>query len=181
MKIILATPLYPPDIAEPAPFIKELATRLKEHHEIAIVTYGHLPEKIPGVTIRAVDKRQPLFVRLFQYTVLLFKSAKKAEFIFAENGASVELPVALVTLFLRRPLLVHIGDQGAHARASSNVLLRAVERLAHMSAHTVLTEGPLPRPEILPFAPEPRAALDAYEVSWEKYLEQLEHIFTHGS
>src|SRR3989344_9051256 len=40
MKIVLATALYPPDIAPPAPYVKELATRLAANHEVTIVTYG---------------------------------------------------------------------------------------------------------------------------------------------
>ena len=60
MKIVLATPLYPPD-TEPTALYCELAKRLgqEKHHQVTIVTYG-APRTNTWVAIIAVDKNKPL-------------------------------------------------------------------------------------------------------------------------
>ena len=179
MRIVLATPLYPPEIAEPGPYIKELAKRLVKLHKVTIVAYARLPEKVPGVHIVAVDKRQPLLRRLISFFFALLHAAREADIIYAMNGASVELPVALLSLFMSRPLIIRIGDTAAHERARSG-WLRSIERSAFARAHRVITDGPAPRPEILPFEAFPAEKLGAYERSWEEHLRMLEDLFTHA-
>ncbi|MFA6408216.1 MAG: glycosyltransferase [Candidatus Paceibacterota bacterium] len=181
MRIVLATPLYPPDIAEPAPYIKELAKRLAELHEVTIVTYARLPEKVPGVRTIAIDKRQPLPLRLFAYLRALLRAAKYADVIYAENGASVELPAGLVSLFSARPLIMHVGDLVAHKRAQTSLALRSIEHFARSRAKTVITDSPLPKPEILPLDIIPIDKLAAYERSWSEHLRKLEDIFKHAT
>ena len=130
MKIVLATPLYPPEIAEPAPYVKELAKRLSGRHAVTIVAYTRLPEKVSGVSIIVVDKHKPLFIRLVVYFFTLLRAAWHADIVYAMNGASVELPAALVALVTRRPFVFHIGDSVAHERAKQKQLLRFIERFA---------------------------------------------------
>ena len=176
MKIVLATPLYPPDIAEPAPYVKELARRLAPDHQVTVLAYGRLPEKVPGVTIVAADKRHPLLVRLFLYTIALWRAARSADLIYAQNGPSIELPVAVVNFFLRRPLMARWGDEAAHAYAQKKFMRRTMERLAFGGAKTVM-DSPLPRPEILPLEPRPTAALAAWEESWQAHVRELTQQF----
>jgi hypothetical protein len=179
MRIVLATPLYPPDIAEPAPYIKELAARLAPHHTVTVVTYGHLPEEVPGVSIVAVRKRLPLALRLFLYTVALAKAAYRADVLYAQNGASVELSVGIVARLMRRPLIMQLGDKAAHRYAAGRPLLRTIERFATSRAKMV-EHAPAQRPEVLPFEPAPTEALAAYEASWKAHVAELERIFDHA-
>lgn len=180
MRIVLATPLYPPEIAEPAPYIKELAKRLAESHDVVIVAYTRLPEKVPGVKIIAIDKRRPLLLRLFAYFRALRRAAKRADVIYAENGAAIELPAGLVSLFGKRPLILHIGDPAAHERARTNFGLRSIERFVRSRAREIIADSPLPKPEILPLEPSPVDELAAFERSWSAHLEKLEEIFDHA-
>lgn len=181
MRIVLATPLYPPEIAEPGPYVKELAKRLVKLHEVAIVTYARLPEKVPGVPIIAVNKRRPLPLRLLIYLLELRRAAKHSDVIYAENGASVELPVGLISLFNKRPLIMHIGDRAAHSRAQINPILRYIERFTFSRARKVITDIPLSKPEIIPFEPFPAEKLAAYERSWNAHLRVLEDMFSHAT
>jgi len=180
MKIVLATPLYPPDIAEPAPYVKELATRLASSHEVVVVTYGRLPEQIPGVRIVSVDKRRPLPLRLLSYTAALLRAARGADVIYAQNGPSVELPLVIVLRIVRAPLVMRMGDAAAHAYAAHHPLRKFVERLA-LRRGRVIEGAPGARPEILPFAPRPDAALAAWETAWRSHLSDLTSTFTHAS
>jgi hypothetical protein len=180
MRIVLATPLYPPEIAEPAPYVKELAKRLSGRHLVTIVAYTRLPEKVPGVSIIVVDKRRPLPFRLLSYFFALLRAAQNADIIYALNGASVELPVALVSLIIRRPLIIRIGDTAAHTRAQEQWALRRIERFAFSRARRVVTDAPGTRPEILPFEPFPTEKMSAYEQSWKSHLRTLENAFTYA-
>jgi hypothetical protein len=180
MKIVLATPLYPPDIAQPAPYVKELAKRLGANNEVTIVAYGRLPEKVPGVTILVVDKRSALPIRLFKFLITLVAEARKADILYAQNGASVELPLVLATFFMRTPVIFCISDKAVHKYNSKHALRRLIEQLAERHSRTVVKEIPPERPEILPFGPQPTEEQETYETAWEAHLEMLRRIFNHG-
>ena len=179
MKIVLATPLYPPDIAEPAPYVKELARRLSEKHTVTIVTYAYIPEKIPGVSIVAINKHRSLPIRLMNYTVALWRTSRSAEVIYAQNGASVELPVSVVKFFTRVPLIIRVGDKTSHARAERQPLFHIIERIAERHASHIVHDSPLSKPEWLPFKEISPEAQTAYETSWEDHVRKLEDLFAH--
>jgi len=174
MKVVLASALYPPDVAPSAAYIKELAARLHAAgHEVVAVVYGALPEAVPGVTIVGVDKRHALVRRLWAYTRALRRAAHKADIVIAENGPSVEL--ALVAL--NRPYVLHWGDQAAHARAHG--ARKWLEHWVARRAKAIIADMPLPRPEVLPFGPPPDFA--AYERSWSNHLEELQKQLSHAT
>lgn len=174
MKILIATPLYPPEVAAAAAYAKELAARLAQKHEVTVVAYTHLPEPVEGVRVIAVDKRQPRFERLRIFRRALARAAKNVDAVLAINGASVALPVLLTRL----PRVVCcIADKAAHARGG------LIEHLAFLRASVIVHEIPEPKPEILPadLAPYPAEALAAWEASWQKHLHTLETLFKHGN
>jgi hypothetical protein len=82
MRILLASPLYPPDIAEPAPYVKELALRLSASHSVTVLTYGKHPETIERVRMHSVDKSTPRLVRLKAYTRALGAGLASAAVVF---------------------------------------------------------------------------------------------------
>ncbi len=180
MKIVIATPLYPPDIGEAAIYTKEVARRLAENHDVTVVAYGQLPESADNVNIIPVSKKQPLFIRLAHFTMTLWRETRKADVIYAQNGASVELPVALVAFFTRTPLVLHIADKAADIRANKSMPLHIIQRIAFARAHNVIRDMPVSRPEILPFEPIPTEALTNYDASWQKHLNMLETAFKYG-
>jgi hypothetical protein len=176
MRLVLVSPLYPPDVAWPAPYVKELAKRLAKEHIVTIVTYGHLPEQVPDVKIIAIDKRRPLILRLIAYVVALWRATRNADLVYAQNGPSVELPLAIVNFFLQRPLVMQWGDTPAHEYAQKHFSRRAIERAAFAHAK-VITDAPSAKPEILPLEPRPDAALAEWERSWNTHLQSLKKEF----
>lgn len=175
MKIVLTTPLYPPEIADAALYAKELARRLAPDHQIIVVTYARLPEQLPGVTVVAIDKRQPRIARLRAFRNAFVSAVRDADAVIGINGASVELPLLLATRPASVPLVFCVADTGAHARAG------LLERLAFMRATHVLSDLPPRRPEILPLEPAPIVELAAYEASWTAHLATLTKILSHGT
>ena len=169
MRILIATPLYPPEVADAAVYAKELARRLSKDHEVTVVAYTHLPEELPGVRVVAVEKRQPRVARLRAFRKALAREAASADAVIALNGASVELPI--IATVLAKPLLFVLADTNAHARAG------LLERLARARARAVIEKVPGPKPEILPLEPEPTDALAAWEAAWQAHLAEIEKIF----
>jgi len=201
MRILLVTPLYPPDIAEPAPYVKELASRLKQTHEVTILAYNHIPEIIDGVHIISVEKQLPLLTRLVQYTRALSRASRKADIVYIQNGPSVELPMLLVAPFTRTPFVLRLGDETALNHATREFFHRILLWIAMTLSRTIVTheatslhaktltahsrdqrktanmERPLPRPEILPFSPRPTRELEDFEASWQTHVTELSSLF----
>lgn len=202
MKIVIATPLYPPDVAEPAPYVKELATRLKDTNEVTIIAYNHIPEKIPGVEIVTIEKQAPMPVRLFQFTVALLKFAKGADVIYSQNGQSTELPLSIASLLSRKPFILRLGDEAALGFSEEKRTLRIIQRFAIKRATANITHSidttdtlskfvkkerihqmnrPHHRPEILPFTAQDDTAQHLYQQSWDSHVNELNEFFQHVS
>ncbi len=177
MKIVLATPLYPPDTEDVALYVKELARRLAKKHTVTVITYGRLLEKIPNVTIIAINKRRPLLLRLIAYTVALRRAAKSADIVYVQNGPATELPTLLVARITNTPIIMHIGDAQAHKRAGERFYLHNIERLAFSQAKIIIADSPPKRPEIIPFEPVPTEAERAWNISWDSHVHSLEKHF----
>lgn len=178
MKVVLATPLYPPDIAPPAHYIKELATRLRSTHTIEVLTYGHIPERISGVSIHAISKRKRRAFRLLSYTGSLYTYGKEADVLFVENGLSVELPALLCSFFIKTPIVFHIGDVSANTKSESHVLSHLISKMLKKRSRATITAIPQERPEILPFGE--LADMGSYENSWKEHLVLLTETLSHA-
>lgn len=112
MKIVLATPIYPPELGGPATYTKEIAARLAGTHEITVVAYTDAPQPVLGTRLIAVSKRYLLPVRLAAYCLALWRATKGADLIYAQNAVAAGLPAALVSFLRRKPYAVKfVGDE----------------------------------------------------------------------
>ncbi len=196
MRLLIVTPLYPPDIAPLAVYVKEFAKRFSSRADITILAYAHIPEKIEDVRIVTVTKNIPLLFRLVSFTYTLWKESRKADIIFIQNGASVELPASVVSLVCNTPQIVRLGDPVALRSAKTRWILGVILKFVLFRAtqivdeQTILTHTyakkttgittPSSRPEILPFTEYPKESFEQYEESWNEYLKQLAQIFIHA-
>ncbi len=176
MRIALVSPLYPPDIEAPAPYVKELATRLSKTHSVTILTYGELPEQIPNVHIIAISKKISLVRRLMAFTRTLVQLSREVDVLIIENGPSVELPTLIARMVGMRKGLLHKGDPRSVIRSSRNIFFRILRTLVEHSVPRTLLGSPNERPEILPFDPYPHEAFKAYEHSWASHLFDIETL-----
>lgn len=112
MKIILATPAYPPEIGGPATYTKELYERWRHVHEITIVAYAYARDSIGTEKLIPVGKHRPLIFRLAKYFWVTWRAAKKADLIYVQNAMAAGLPVALVSIIQKVPfVLKFVGDE----------------------------------------------------------------------
>jgi glycosyltransferase involved in cell wall biosynthesis len=133
MKIVLATPLFPPEIGGPATYVKELAERLRDDHEVTVVAYATTSENIPGVRLITVSKRRPLPLRLLKFALVLFDAAKGADVIYAQNAVAAGLPAVLVGRLRRVPVVIKFVGDEAWERAT--LLRLTTKQLEDFLAH----------------------------------------------
>lgn len=181
MKITVITPLFPPDIGAPAPYVKDLVGRLKEH-KVTVWCYGHLPEAVSGVQTLTVSKRSRLLLRMMRMTYRVFRSARHNDVLYVQNGASVELPACLAAILTRTPLVYVISDPLASEHNKHSLFRNLTANITKKIAAAVIEQtelNPLPpgRPEILPLEDYPEADFSAYESAWEKHLNYLNATF----
>lgn len=121
MRIVIATPLYPPDIGGPATYAHLLASGLPQR----------------GISVEVVKfaevRHLPKVVRHIAYARLVYKAARAADTVLALDPVSTGLPALIAARFARRPFLVKVvGDyaweQGRQRFGVTDMLDTFVER-----------------------------------------------------
>ncbi len=99
MKIVIATPLYPPDIGGPATYAPLLSKGLIErNHTIFLVKFGDV-------------RHLPKVIRHIVYFCSIYRKLKNADMVFALDPVSTGLPAYIAARVCRKPLVVDVvGD-----------------------------------------------------------------------
>lgn len=99
LKILLATPLYPPEVGGPATYAKILEEELPKHGwDVKIIKFKDV-------------KRWPKVLRHFLYFLKVLKSGGGTKIIFALDPVSVGLPAMLAAKLLGKKFFIKIvGD-----------------------------------------------------------------------
>lgn len=172
MKTLIISALFPPDVAAPAQYAKELASRL-DTGEISLLVYGKRPETVPNVTIDTVSKRSSVFIRLPLFFFKLLKHLKRVDRVILTNGPSVELPLLIARLFFPKPFLFVISDDAACERSKNHTVLAHGHSTLRSLSSAYIDTIPPQKPEILPFEAYPETAIAAYSDAWDAHLEVL--------
>jgi glycosyltransferase involved in cell wall biosynthesis len=99
MRILIATPLYPPDVGGPATYTRLLEEELpKCGIEVVVVKWSEVAHK-------------PKIVRHFSYFQLVFRLGRDVDLIFAQDPVSVGLPAFVAAQLLRKRFVLKVvGD-----------------------------------------------------------------------
>lgn len=177
MKILIVSALFPPDVADPAPYIKQLAGRLKTAgHDVSILIYGSLPETVDGVPITTVPKRLAAPLRILKFTHKLLQLGRQQDVILVHNAPSTGLPLIIISPLLKQKLYLMISDTKINYTGWRRIL-HSLER--KQVRQVISIPLPLPRPEILPLASYPQAEFARYQQTWSEHTKELVHVFTH--
>lgn len=143
-RIIIATPLFPPETGDAARWAKRRAAELVKEHETVVVAYGHLPESVSGVRIIEIDKRSALVVRFSRFLRTLWHEAHRAERIEACEVAAA-IPAVLVGRLRNIPVRVRFRGSEAKERGREHgvkVRIIATLELIVRSFASEVTEEP---------------------------------------
>lgn len=117
MKIIVATPLYPPEGERIAIYSRHLAKNLGADHQVTVLTYGYKIAPISNLQVVVIDKTKPLPIRLFNYTKSLLVLAKTHDLIYLQNAGAIGLPAILVKYLSHKPVVINFFEDEAFKRA----------------------------------------------------------------
>lgn len=173
MYTLVLSPLFPPDTGAPAPYVKELVTRLGER--TSVLLYGYLPEAVPTASFIKIDKRRPLPFRLFTFTVRLIKELKDAERIIINNAPSIELPALIAAFFHTKKMILIESDQLA-MKASHHGVYHYIHTWFIKRCDKVVvlpTEDHYRKAEILPFNTFDTTKEHNREQWWQQHLNDL--------
>lgn len=99
LKILIATPLFPPQIGGPALYAQSLGEEFRKMgHHISVISFGQFLHFPSGV-------------RHFLYLLSFFFHALKSDIIFALDYFSVGTSAAITAMILQKPLVIRLeGD-----------------------------------------------------------------------
>ena len=99
MRLLIATPLYPPQPGGPATYSKVLEGGLPQHGiDVVLVKFGEI-------------LKYPKIIRHLLYVVKVLKAGQTSDALFALDPVSTGLPTMLAAKILRKPYFVKIvGD-----------------------------------------------------------------------
>lgn len=98
MRILIATPLYPPQAGGPAKYAAGLqAAFQKRGHQVGVIAYGPLERALPP------------FVRHFVYFFRVLPRAFRADMVLALDAASVGIPAYAAARVVRSTFFIRLG------------------------------------------------------------------------
>ncbi len=99
MKLVLATPLYPPEPGGPATHTRFLEEWLPRFGiEVTVIAYRRVASLPKGI-------------RHLKYLLLVYRAARSSDAVFAQDTMSVGVPAYLAARLARKPFLVRVpGD-----------------------------------------------------------------------
>ncbi|HEY4489328.1 MAG TPA: glycosyltransferase family 4 protein [Candidatus Paceibacterota bacterium] len=121
MRLLIATPLYPPESGGPATYSKLLEEGLP-----------HLGIEITVVKFRDV-RHLPKVIRHLAYFIRLIREGKENDAVLVLDPVSTGLPAALAAMFLKKPLTVKVvGDYAWEQGKQRFGVTESLDDFAHL-------------------------------------------------
>ncbi|MBI3244034.1 MAG: glycosyltransferase family 4 protein [Chloroflexi bacterium] len=110
MRICVVSGTFHPEPGGPPTFLFHLLPKLVERsHTVEVITYGEPGSPANyGYPVTRISRRHSIPIRLLNFILAVLRASRRADVFFVSDYG---LPVALVNLFLRKPLaLKNVGD-----------------------------------------------------------------------
>jgi hypothetical protein len=172
MKVLVVTPLFPPDHNDSAKYCKELSLQLSNSgHQVEVLAYGKLPESVEGVDINTVNKSLPLPIKLGIFIYKFFIASLRQDRIIINNGPTVELASLFIYPFIVNKSIFLLSDKKA------TFGLKGIRRISNsflannLATINIDTEKYL-RPEIHPFRKSDLTE-EEFANNWEQHQKEI--------
>lgn len=125
MKILIATPLYPPEIGGPATYTKFLEENLpKQDFELIILKFSEV-------------RRFPYIIRHIVYFFKVLRQGKNVDIIYALDALGAGVPAGLAAKFLRKRFFLRIAGDRAWETASQKFgIVESLDTFSASSAYS---------------------------------------------
>lgn len=191
MRILLLSPIYPPDIGGPATYAQELSERLTPEHTLTVIAYTtNTAVSYGSARLIQISKSAPLVMRLFAFFRAAYQEGKNADVIYAQNPVAAGLPAVLAGMLIRKPVVIKfVGDEAwERATQARETSKRLEEFLIHPegSWYTLLImriEGWVLRHAAVVTTPSKylcEALISAYRIQREKAVPNYNAVGEYG-
>lgn len=132
MRVLIATPLFPPEIGGPATYVFNLAQKLtKRGVEVLVVSFGRTPRLLwernkNGFEKIIVPLKMAKGLRHFSFFQQVWQNGRDCDLIYIHDLWSVGLPARLANVFLKKPLIVRLGGDSLWEAALERGLTQAI-------------------------------------------------------
>jgi len=117
MKILIVTPIFPPEIGGPATYTWELAHRLK-NHQVSVIAFGDKADKLSDLHLLKVRKgllrKIPILgslIRQFNLYLAILKKGRDCDLIYIQGPLVVGYFGTLAAKRLKKPVIMKfVGD-----------------------------------------------------------------------
>lgn len=178
MKILIISPLFPPDTGAPAQYVKTLVPQLIEN-EVTLMIYGYLPESVANTKIIMLDKRWSKIKLLLKSFLEIIKVGRDVDLIVINNGPSTELPALLASLVIKTSMTLCVSDPLAE-KSSRTGIYAVIHKLFLKRVNKTITlpenENAYLPAEILPFTDNNTETEVARKHWWKEHVAAITTI-----
>ncbi len=118
MKIVIATPVFPPELHADAQRLFGLATHLAKEHTVHVVTYGTSHVPTADVSVTCVDRHVPLRKRIRAFTKALIEACDGADVLYVHGSGIIGLSALRARRKRRVRLVIHVPHDAVWEYAS---------------------------------------------------------------
>lgn len=155
MKILITTPLYPPEIAEIAVYSKTLAEKLSINHKITLLAYANHPLKAQGFSFIYVLKNKNFFTRIFLFFKALIKNINNQEILFLQSGISASLPAFLIAKIKNKKIVFRYFEDEPEKRAQIKtnrfkiIIIKTIQKIILKYSDTIICSTKLLKEKLI--------------------------------
>ncbi len=115
MKVLISTPLFPPEKHYPAYFAKSFALNLKNNTPVSMLIYGEHPEEVVDVDLKTIKKNSS-FLKKFYNILGTFSFIKKHEVVVLTQAGFFSFSVFLIAKILGKKVFLKIKEDESEER-----------------------------------------------------------------
>ncbi|NMC36414.1 glycosyltransferase [Candidatus Beckwithbacteria bacterium] len=129
MKLLIITPIFPPDIGGPATYVSNLLINLPKNVDAKVITFAKNAKQERNIF--AISYKQSFLQRQQQLFKAIWQETNWADRIYIQGTLTIGLSAALVCLFKHKTYFVkYVGDEAWEAYQSNGGSLTLEEFLA---------------------------------------------------
>lgn len=137
MKLLVVTPVFPPEISSASREIKEMSLLWQKDprvQRLSILGLGRVHEEVENVSVFLLSKHQSRFLRMAKVGLSSFRLLREHTLLYAHEGVNSSLPALVAARLRRRVGVFHFTkDEFSHSRTN-----RLIQSLTFRAAHYIL-------------------------------------------
>lgn len=142
MKLLITTPIFPPEVRGPATYVWNLSRKLAERgDQVVIITFTPSPQKLSGARIISVPQSGNFLTRQSRLFTAIFKEGKATDLIYSQGADVVGLASVVAGKLLHKKVVIKfVGDLSVELARDNNKMgfsLRLVELATWLALHLV--------------------------------------------